>query len=101
MELWGNLFESKRVQSLLVFIYKIVKHDELERFDDYVKINNAYYGFVAIPTFEYKKYWKQRSTAPGFTAMYVSKHKFPKLVKPFSKFFPETDKILKIDHKFK
>lgn len=99
MELWSNLFGSKKVQSLLVFIYKILKQDELDNFIDYVEMHNIYYGFVAIPTFLYRRHWKQRSTAQGFIAMYVSKTKFPGLVRPLSMFIPETSKILTIRHK--
>ncbi|MGH9909394.1 MAG: HYExAFE family protein [Nitrososphaerales archaeon] len=100
MELWSKLFESRKVQSLLVFVYKIVKKDELEKFVDYVKMQNTYYGFVAIPASVYKQHWKQRSKAPGFTAMYISRSEFPRFVKPFSNFLPKTKKILKINHKF-
>ena len=101
MELWTKLFESKKVQSLLVFIYKIVKSDELEKFVDYFSVNNTYYGFVAISTFDYRKHWKPRSTAPGFIAMYVSKSKFPDFVSPLSSFLPETTRILKVNHGFR
>jgi len=99
MELWTKLFESSKVRSLLVFIYKIVKHDELRRFVDYLIIGNTYYGFVAIPTIDYRQHWKRRSRAPGFVTMYISKSNFPNLVKPLSDFLPETTKILKLNHK--
>lgn len=99
MELWSSLLQSKKIQPLLVFVYKIVKRDEVQNFVDYVKMDNTLYGFVAIPTSVYRQNWKQRSVAQGFTAMYVSRDKFKSLAEPFSKFLPETRKILQTDHK--
>lgn len=89
LKFWQKIF-GKGFQSLLIYIFLIKHKKDKKQFEFIYTFKNNSYGIVGVPMEIYLKKSKPRSKK--WKAIYVSREKFQRLVKPLNKLIPEVSK---------
>lgn len=83
LKMWSNKF-GRKATGIIVYAYNLLNKSNQKQFKDTFVYKKNVYGLVAVDVKTYIKNSKPRSSA--FKAIYISRGKFPKLIKSISHF---------------